>query len=103
MGNSINTFDSFSEEEFIYINKLDMEYCKKRIDVQIKYIFSEENSRGSLTEKLESLETVKSHLYGLRDLFWFFDTDHISEMAKPILEAIETVKTEIEEEQGEEE
>lgn len=98
MGDSINT-----EEEFIYINKLDMEYCKKRIDAQIKYIFSEESQYHDLTEKLESLETVKSHLYGLRDLFWFFDSDHISEMAEPILEAIETVKTKIEEQQGEEE
>lgn len=89
-----------SEDEYIYINKLDMDYCKKMIKQAIERIFSDDYDYD-LEEQLKRLVRMRTHLWGLRDLFFFFDADHIIDMDKPILDAIEIVKKNMKEQEEE--
>lgn len=78
------------EVEKRYINKLDINYFKECVQKAVDELMIESDLLA--VYKLEQLEVMKTQVYGLRDLFWLFAADDISEIAGPVIRAIKKLQ-----------
>jgi hypothetical protein len=75
--------------ERIYFNKLNIDYFKYCINESITY-YSPENFDKD--ESLKRLETLCTHIVGLRDTFYIFSIDDIEDQLHPVKLEIERLK-----------
>lgn len=77
----------------IYLDKLDMNYFKACINEVMEYLDTE----GFVPEEgIKQLETLYSHIVGLRDTFFIFNINDIEDMLKPVKEKMEYYRSELE-------
>lgn len=73
----------------VYLDKIDINYFKKRIEELLEY-YTPDNM--GVDDCIEGLETLCIHISGLRDAWFIFAVESISELKKPVLEQLEEMK-----------